>query len=154
MSRWLDIFERVYGIFRLMPLGAAKTREVKKERKHYHYNWALVPDEGARFENMIACHLLKWVDYLFVSEGREIELRYFRDVDGREVDFILTERRQPIMLVECKLSNATPSPALRYLKERFPDARAVQVIRDDVPSVIHHGTIEVCAARRFLGEFV
>ena len=154
VSRWLDILERVYGIFRLMPFGAPKIRAVKKERKHYHYNWALVPDEGARFENMIAGHLLKWVDYLFDTEGRELELRYFRDVDGREVDFILVERRQPILMVECKLSNGAPTAALRYLKERFPNARAIQVVRDDIPSTLHRGEIEVCAARRFLREFI
>ncbi len=77
VSRWLDILERVDGIFRLMPFGAPKIRAVKKKRKHYHYNWALVPEKSTRFENMIASHLLKWVDYLFDTEGRELELRYF-----------------------------------------------------------------------------
>jgi predicted AAA+ superfamily ATPase len=154
VGRWLDIFERLYSIFRLMPLGAPKIRAVKKERKHYHFNWAIVPDEAARYENMIACHLLKWVDYIFATEGREIELRYFRDVDSREVDFVLVEKRQPILLIECKLANGAPAPSLRYLKERFPQARAVQVIRDDVPSTIHRGDLEVCSARKFLGELV
>jgi predicted AAA+ superfamily ATPase len=137
-----------------MPFGAPKIRAVKKEQKHYHYNWALVPEEGARFENMIAGHLLKWVDYTFDTEGRELELRYFRDVDGREVDFIILERRKPILMVECKLSNGAPAPALRYLKDRFPEARAIQVVRDDIPATIHRGDIEVCAARKFLLEFI
>jgi hypothetical protein len=52
----------------------------KKEQKHE--NWAIFPDEGAQFENIIACHLLKWVDYLFATKGREFDLRYFRDVFG------------------------------------------------------------------------
>lgn len=84
----------------------------------------------------------------------ELQLRYFRDVAGREADFILVERRQPIMLVKCKLASSAPTPALRYLKERFPHARAVQVVRDDIPATIHRGEIEVCAARRFFREFI
>lgn len=153
-SNWLEILERVYGIFRIMPFGAPKLRAVKKERKHYHYNWAIVPDEAARFENMIASHLIKWCDYLFDTEGRELELRYFRDVQGREVDFILLEQRQPILMVECKLSNSSPASSLRYLKERFPGARAVQVTRDDAPTLIHRGGIESCSARSFLLELI
>ena len=33
---------------------------VKKEQKHYHLDWSVVPAEAARFENLVACHLLKW----------------------------------------------------------------------------------------------
>ena len=31
-----------------------------------------------------------------------MELRYFRDVDGREVDFVVVDGRRPTHLVECK----------------------------------------------------
>ena len=57
-------------------------------------------------------------------------------------------------MVEFKLSNGVPAPALRYLKDRFPEARAVQAVRDDIPATIHRGEIEVCAARKFLLEFI
>ena len=55
----MDIFERMYLIYRLSPFHSHKLRAVRKEQKHYHYNWAEVQDEGARFENLIASHLLK-----------------------------------------------------------------------------------------------
>lgn len=154
VSRWLDILERVYGIFRVAPFGAPKIRAVKKEQKHYHLNWAVVPEESARFENLIACHLLKWTHYIFDTEGRELELRYFRDVDGREVDFVLVERKHPILFVECKLSDVEVAPSLRYLKERFSKVRSVQVVCKDIPSKISTGGIEILPARTFLKEFV
>ena len=154
VSRWLDIIERVYGIFRVLPFGAPKIRALKKEAKHYHFNWAVVPDEAARFENLIASHLLKWVHYVFDTEGREIELRYFRDVDKREVDFVLVEGKKPILFVECKLSDSALAPALQYLKKRFPDTRAVQVLLKDLPRQLPRGGIEVLAARHFLKELV
>ncbi len=32
------------------------------------------------------CHLLKWCHFQQDTEGRNVELRYFRDVERREVD--------------------------------------------------------------------
>ncbi len=58
---------------------------------------------------------------------RDLELRYFRDTDGREVDFVVTENRQPILLVEAKLGTTQPDRSLRYLHDRFPDAEAWQL---------------------------
>ena len=124
---WLDALERLFAIFRVAPFGAPHIRAVKQERKHYHFDWSLVSDPGARFENLVACHLLKWIHFQQDSQGRDLELRFFRDVDRREVDFVVTERRQPILFVECKLSDRDIVRPLRYLKERFPAADAIQV---------------------------
>jgi len=46
---------------------------------------------------------------------------------GREVDFILVEDGAPIEAIECKLSEAPLSPALRYFQERFPSCEAWQI---------------------------
>ena len=127
LTRWLDIFERLYALFRVAPLGAPRIRAVKKERKHYHFDWALVKDDAARFENLVASHLLKWVHYRIDTEGEDLELRYFRDVDGREVDFVVTAGRKPVLMIECKWSDAPPASALRYLKARFPACEAWQL---------------------------
>jgi predicted AAA+ superfamily ATPase len=127
VSRWLDILERLYAVFRLVPFGAPRLRAVRKEQKHYHMDWTLVPDPAARFENCVACQLLKWVHHQQDTGGRDLELRYFRDVDCREVDFVVVERRRPILLVECKLGDTAPDRGLRYLKARFPDTDAWQI---------------------------
>jgi len=65
--------------------------------------------------------------FQFDTAGRELYLRYFRDVDGREVDFVVVERRKPILMVEAKLTAGPVLPALRYLKEKFPACDAYQV---------------------------
>ena len=154
VTRWLDIFERLYAIFRLPPFGAPRLRAVKQEQKHYHYDWSVVPDEGPRFENMLASHLLKWIHFQFDSEGRELELRYFRDVDGREVDFVVTERRKPILMVEAKLAGGPLSPSLRYLEQRFPRCDAYQVhLRGRDESVTAEG-VHLWSAARFLQTLV
>ena len=154
VSRWLDILERMYGIFRLPPCGGPKLRAVKKQAKHYHFDWSLVPDQAARFENFVAAHLLKWVHFLFDTEGREVELRYFRDVDGREVDFVLVEQKKPITLVECKLSDTQVHGGLRYLCQRFPSASAYQVHLAGEREYISAEKIHVLPAWKFLATLV
>jgi predicted AAA+ superfamily ATPase len=151
VTRWLDIFERLYAVFRLPPFGAPRLRAVKKEAKHYHFDWSLVAEEGPRFENLVASHLLKWIHFQYDSAGRELELRYFRDVDGREVDFVVTERRTPIMMVEAKTRQEPVSPSLTYLKRRFPAADAWQVHLRGTADTVNQEGIRSWRATRFLG---
>jgi uncharacterized protein len=152
VSRWTDMLERVYGIFRLAPFGAPMLRAVKKERKHYHYDWSVVTHPGARFENLMASHLLKWVEWQVDSEGRPLELRYFRDIDGREVDFVVTEHGKVIALVECKLGDDPVTLSMRYLKARFPEAAAWQVSAHGIRDYVSAEGVRVAPAVRLLRE--
>jgi len=154
LSHWIQILERLYALFRIPPFGAPKIRAVKKEAKHYHLDWSLVPDRPARFENMVAVHCLKWCHFEQDTKGRELELRYFRDVDGREVDFVVTEDRKPILLVECKWDDDALSQSLRYLKKRFPDAQAWQVSATGKKNYITPEGIRVAPAVQLLKSLV
>ncbi|OGA15737.1 MAG: hypothetical protein A3I63_05065 [Betaproteobacteria bacterium RIFCSPLOWO2_02_FULL_66_14] len=127
LTSWIGALERLFALFRVAPLGAPRIRAVKKQQKHYHLDWSVVPRDAARFENLVACHLLKWVHFEQDTRGRDLELRYFRDVDGREVDFVVAEKGRPGLLVECKWDDAEPDRSLRYLKQRFADAEAWQI---------------------------
>ena len=127
VSSWLQVLERLYAVFRVSPLGSPKLRAIKKAQKLYHLDWSLVPAAGPRFENLVAAHLLKWVHFQQDTLGRELDLRYFRDTDGREVDFVVVEGRTPLLAVECRLDDDALSPALRYLHARFPHVAAWQV---------------------------
>jgi predicted AAA+ superfamily ATPase len=127
VERWVGAFGRLCAPFRLPPSGAPRLRAVCKARKHHHFDWTVVDADGPRFENLVACTLLKWVQFEQDARGRDFELRYFRDVDGREVDFVVVERRRPVLLVECKWSDEEPHRVLRYLDERFPACLALQL---------------------------
>lgn len=154
VSKWLDILERIYAIFRLSPFGAPMLRAVKKEQKHYHYDWTLIKDDGYRFENLVAVHLLKWVHFEQDTKARDMHLRYFRDVDRREVDFIIIENGAPIIAVECKRADAEVGRGLRYFKERFPTCRAVQISAVGTKDYLSKEGIRVVPAFRFLSELV
>jgi len=138
----------------VQPFGAPKLRAVKKERKHYHLDWTLVNAPGARFENLVAVHLLKWVSFQEDSEGRDLELRYFRDIDGREVDFIVTEHRVPILAVECNLDDAAPNRGLRCFKEKFPNCECVQIAKAGARDVRTPEGIRLMPALQFLSGLV
>lgn len=153
VAGWLDIFERMYLIYRIPPLGSPKIRAVKKERKHYHYNWAEVEDEKARFENLVASHILKWVHFIQDWEGRDVDVAYFRDIDGREVDFVITENNQPVCAIECKLRYRGISKNLKYFKSKFPDCDAVQVHQLDIQEFVSKEGIHVIEWKRLLLDY-
>jgi len=126
-ERWITILENLYVCFRIAPFGAPRIRAVKKERKLYLWDWSMVEEPGARFENLVASHLLKLCHFLEDTEGRRMELRFLRDTDGREVDFVVLRERKPLFAVEAKTGERGVSPAIRYFKERTPIPRWFQV---------------------------
>ena len=154
VSRWLDILERLYAIVRLPPFGAPRVRAIRKPRKHYHYDWVQVHDDAARFENLVAMHLLKWVHREQDIRGRDVELRYFRDVDQREVDFVVTDRSGPTHLIEVKWSDRPVDKSLRYLHARFPDAAAIQISATGTDDYRTPDGIRVQPALPFLDSLV
>jgi uncharacterized protein len=127
LTRWVTLLERLYALFLVRPFGSPRVRAIKKSAKHYHLDWTLPESRGAAFENLVAVHLLKWVHFRQDVEGLDLELRYFRDVDGREVDFVVTDRRKPVLMVEAKVNDMAVDPGVRYLKAKFPDCPAWQI---------------------------
>ena len=118
IKRWIAILDSLYYCFQIAPFGAPKIRAVKKEQKLYLWDWSQVEDEGARFENMMACLLLKYCHFHEDTHGEQMELRYIRDTDKREVDFVVIKNKKPLFAVECKLTNKSISPALFYFQKR------------------------------------
>lgn len=127
VERWLSIFERLYVCYRIPPFGAKKIRAVRKEKKLYFWDWSRVEDPGPRFENMVAGHLLKYCHHLEDTEGYGMELRFIRDTDKREVDFVVLRDGHPEFAVECKSGERGASPACNYFRERTDIPRFYQV---------------------------
>ncbi|MEA2626451.1 MAG: uncharacterized protein QOD06_2496, partial [Candidatus Binatota bacterium] len=133
-ERWIMILENLFVCFRIAPFGASRIRAVKKERKLYLWDWSMVEEPGARFENLVASHLLKLCHFLEDTEGHRMELRFLRDTDGREVDFVVLRDRKPLFAVETKIGERGVSPAIRYFKARIAVPRWYQTHlgREDV----------------------
>lgn len=127
ISSWIDVLDRVYFSFRISPYGPPKIRAVKKAQKLYLWDWSEVVSGGAQFENLVACQLLKYCHFLEDTEGEKMELRFLRDIDGREIDFVVMKNKEPIFAVECKTGERQVSKAIHYYKERTKIQKFYQV---------------------------
>jgi predicted AAA+ superfamily ATPase len=130
---WLGTLARLYFLFELRPFAGRLARTHRREVKVYLFDPSEIEDPGARFENLVALHFLKLVDAWNDRGFGDFALGYVRDKERREVDFVVTERRRPHMLVEVKLSEDQPSTGLRYFHERLRPLHAVQLVRHGEP---------------------
>jgi predicted AAA+ superfamily ATPase len=103
-TRWLSYLKELYYFFEVTPYTNSITRTIKKEAKIYFYDWTECENDAAKFENMVASHLLKschfWED---TGEGT-FNLHYLRNKEKHEVDFLIVKNKKPWFTVECKLS--------------------------------------------------
>lgn len=130
-DRWITILEHLYVCFRIPPFGSRRIRALKKQQKLYLWDWSIVPDEGPRFENLVASQLLKYCHWQEDTEGHRMELRFLRDTGGREVDFVVMKNKAPMFAVECKTGSKAVSSAVRYFAERTSIPAFYQVHRQD-----------------------
>ena len=135
LKRYLEILEALYIVFVVRPWHHNIARATLQAPKVYFFDTGLVQgDEGARFENLVACHLLKQVHWQQDAKGKEVDLHYVRTKDGAEVDFCLSDQVPAgatlTHLIECKLSDTKPHAALRRFAAQWADAQAVQLVRN------------------------
>lgn len=127
MQRWITILENLYYAYRISPFGSPKIRAVKKEQKLYLWDWSQVSSAGARFENLVASHLLKFCHFQEDTQGYRMELRFLRDTQKREIDFVVLRDHVPLFAVECKTGEKQLSPHIPYFLERTKIPKFYQV---------------------------
>ena len=126
-DRWVTILENLYFCFRIQPYGLPKLRAVRKEKKLYMWDWSLCEDEAARFENLVASNLLKFCHRIEDWEGDRMELKFVRDSQGRELDFVVVRNDEPEFAVECKTGERDLSRNIAYFADRSTIPRFYQV---------------------------
>ena len=119
VTRWLDLLGELFYCFEVKPWTRSVKRSLRKEGKTYLWDPAEVPTSGPRFENLVACHLVKACDYWSDTGYGRFELFYLRNKEKEEIDFLVSCNQKPWLAVEAKLGAEQPSPAfakfLRYL---------------------------------------
>jgi predicted AAA+ superfamily ATPase len=153
LTLWMDVLERLYHAIRIRPFTARTVRGLHKMPKTYLWDSSLVAAPGARFENLMALHLLKLCHYLQDCEGFGAELHYLRDRTGREVDFLVTIGRKPWFAVEAKLNETRIAPGLQYFRERLRIPWAYQVLLEGSRDFVEDG-VRCLPARLFLGALI
>ena len=87
------MLENSYLFFRIYPLGATAT-SIKKMPKLYFFDLPRIESESARFENCIALALYKEVMYQNEAMGADLQLRFVRNKDKQEIDFVILEGKK------------------------------------------------------------
>ncbi len=130
-KRWTDYLKTLYYFFEVRPWSKRIARSLKKEKKIYLWDWSEVTDPGARFENMVASHLLKachfWTD---TGEGK-FELFYLKTKDKREVDFLVIKDGNPWLPIECKLKDTSPTSHLQAFTSALKVPVCLQLVEKD-----------------------
>ena len=153
VSSWLDILESFYYHVRVYPYSGKMLRSLKKEPKLYLWDWSEVADEAARFENLLASHLLKLCHYLYDAHGFKAHLHFLRMADKREVDFIVTIDGKPWMAIEAKLSDEDISKPLFYYRDALKIPFSYQVVKKFGVHKLTRG-VHIVSADRFLAGMV
>jgi uncharacterized protein len=132
VKKWIELFENLFLVFRISPWVPKISRAITKEKKLYLFDYAGIEADGARFENMVALELWRaltnWND---IGLG-DFSLHYIRNREKEEVDFVLSQKNRPLLLIEAK--SADSNPAKQLLKfQRLLDIPAVQLV--NIPGV-------------------
>jgi hypothetical protein len=142
VKRWIEILERMYLIFVVRPYTDKLSRAISKPFKIFFYDNADVEgDEGAVFENLVATHLLKKIQFTEDYEGHRQQLYFIRDKEGREVDFAITKDQKIESLIEVKWSEDQVSKSLQYYSEKLNPLVSLQLVanlkREYVKNKLH-----------------
>ena len=153
VTNWLDILENLYYHYRVYPFSGQLLRSIKKEPKLFLWDWSEIETPGARFENMIASHLLKWAHFLYDYQGYHVELNFLRTIDKKEVDFLITIDKKPWVAIEVKTNDIKTSPSLLYFKEKLDIPYLYQVVKNPGVDLFKDG-VRIISASRFLTALI
>ena len=130
IKTWIATLEYFHEGFTVRPWFRNIENSIRKTPKWYQRDWCEVEDEGARFENLVACHLLKAVDMWNDLGLGDYALYYIRNKAKDEVDFLVAKDGHPWFLAEAKVADTKPSPALATMQRITGTKHAFQVVRD------------------------
>jgi predicted AAA+ superfamily ATPase len=108
IKSWLTQLQSFYFCFTIQPWSKNIIRSLIKEPKVYLYDWSLIQDKGKKYENLVASHLLKAVQFWTDFGLGSYELYYLRDKEQREVDFLITKDDKPWLMIKVKSSAKEP----------------------------------------------
>jgi hypothetical protein len=150
VKNYINYLILTYVLFEISPYHKKKTRLVKKEKKVYFFDWAMVDNEAARFENYVAMELKTRVDLWNDSMKDTFGLNFVKMRNSNETDFLITKNSEPYLLIEAK-SSATSIDKHHYLHSKLlGDIPFVQLtMQKDILKVEQNKFYVVSASRFF-----
>jgi hypothetical protein len=153
MSSWVEILEKFYYHFRIYPYVNKLNGSYKKEPKLFLWDWSEVIDKGARLENLVAGHLMKFCHYLEDVEGYEAELFFLKNKPSHEVDFLVTVKKRPWFCVEVKNSIEKSLTSLKYYGRGLNIPFVFQVVNVRDTDIIKDN-VRIMSVEKFLNGLI
>lgn len=158
VARWLNYLSALYFHFEIKPYSKSIKRSLKKEGKLYLWDYSEVKDTGARFENLVAQHLLKLCHYWSDCGHGNFDLSYLKTFEDLEIDFLVTRDGRPFLPVEAKLSDTNLSTNWNGLLKQLGCEFGVQVVNTSQSyqrqEKVGKAKVLICDAATFLVELV
>lgn len=104
VKNYIHYLVLTYILFEVSPYYKKKTRLLKKEKKVYFFDWVMIKNPAARFENYVAMELKTRIDLWNDLVKDVFNLHFIRMRDGSETDFLITKNAAPYILFEAKTS--------------------------------------------------
>ena len=153
IAAWVEILEKFYYHFRIYPFKNKLHGSLKKEPKLFLWDWSETKDEGARLENMVAVHLLKFCHYLTDAEGYRMGLNFLKNKQKQEVDFLVTIDNTPWFCVEVKKSVERNISSLKYYGAGLKIPYMYQVV-DKRNTDLIKDKVRIISVEKFLGGLI
>ena len=128
IKRWLTYLRQLYYLFEVKPYRRSIPRSLRREGKVYLWDYAAVKNNAARFENLVACHLLKTCHYWTDTGEGEFEIFNLRDKEKREIDFLIVRDGKPWLPIEVKQADTEPSQNWKRFMGLLHCKRGLQLV--------------------------
>lgn len=146
LNRWLAYLKAVYFVFEVKPYSRTIPRSLKRDGKIYLWDYAAIEGKAARFENLVAHHLLKTCHYWTDTGEGLFDLYYLRNKEREEIDFLVTRDGEPWLPVEVKWSDTDPSPNWRKFAPMLSCKDGLQLVHRPEWKVHHFGSARLLVA--------
>lgn len=130
VKRWVMFLQELYYLYEIKPYRGSVARSLKKEGKAYLWDFSEVPEKSARYENLVANHLLKACHYWTDSGEGEFALHFIRNKEKQEIDFLIARDGKPWLALESKWGDGEPSPNWKKFLPSLGNAMAVQLVAE------------------------
>jgi predicted AAA+ superfamily ATPase len=130
VKRYIDYLNINYLVFYIPTFTGNLKRLNKKMKKLFFYNYTLLQDEAARFENYVALELKVRTDLWNLLTKDKYDIFFIRNREGKETDFLIVKNSKPFFLCEVKLKDTHIESHHRYFAEKLGNIPFVQIVKE------------------------
>jgi len=102
----------------------------------------------------VACALFKESQFIEDTKGIKTALHYLRTKDGKEIDFLISIEGAATLLLEVKLSDATPARNFDHFAKFLSKTKKIQVVKELVRDKTYSNGLEIRSLIHWLMNLV